>query len=119
MKRTLIAIALLSAGNAHAADWTKWRRVAQVASCAASMIDAGTTVGKPELNPLIGSSAKPVSNARVFSLKIGLCAAPFILSEWNHRKYPGSTSSDKISFGFGLAGAGLYSGLAVRNAGIK
>lgn len=115
MRRIMIAIALLLPASAHAADWTKLRRISQLAGCATSMLDARSTLrpGLNETNPILGRGNP--NAGRIIGLKLGICAGTIIASEWSHRQAPEAMQREKAGAYIGMASAGLYSGLAVRN----
>lgn len=115
MKRLLI-LGLLAV-TAHAADWTKIRRIAQVAGCAASMVDAGTTLrpGIIETNPLLGRGTP--NAGRIIGIKLGMCAGQIAFSEWRHARHGARDERTAALFGFGQAA--LYGAVSVHNLGIR
>lgn len=119
MKRIIFSIVLLLPGSAHAADWTKLRRISQIAGCAASMLDARSTIrpGLNETNPILGRGNPNAE--RIIGLKLGICVGTIIASEWSHRQAPQAMQREKAGAYIGLASAGLYGGLAVRNFRIE
>lgn len=112
--KKIFLIGALVLSSANAANWTLIRRVAQVAGCAASMVDARTTLraGLVETNPLLGSG-KPQAG-RIISLKLGMCAGQIVASEL-HR----SARKDKIGAVSGIGQAGMYGALALHNSELK
>lgn len=126
MKR-IVFIALIASSFAHAADWTKLRRVAQVAGCAASMLDAGTTLraGIAETNPLLGAGHP--SAGKIIGFKVGVCATGLIMSEYRHARlnreiagfgHDQDVRGEKIGFVSGLGQAAWFGYAAGHNLGI-
>lgn len=115
MKRLLI-LALLTT-TAHAADWTKIRRISQIAGCAASMLDAATTLraGIAETNPILGRGAPQAG--RIIGIKIGMCAGQIAYSEWRHARYGARGERTATVMGFGQAA--FYGAVSVHNLGIR
>lgn len=116
MNRVLVKMLLLATtvpSLAYSANWTLIRRIGQVASCAASMADARTTLrpGLVETNPLLGAG-KP-QPARILSLKLGMCAVQFVAERHKSR------AKDKLGAVSGFAQAGIYTGLALHNEQLK
>ena len=114
MKRTVLA--LLFATSAHAADWTTIRRVAQIGACAASLVDASTTLraGLLETNPILGSGHP--NAGRLIGLKLGGCALQIGYAEYAHRH---GRSSEKLHAISAAGLAGVFSALAIHNRGLK
>lgn len=117
MKRTAFLIALL-ATSAPAADWTKLRRIAQASACAASMVDAGTTLrpGLIETNAVLGAGSPKAG--RIIGLKIGLCAGQIAYAEYIHHRRP-NVAAEQIGTLGGFGAAGFFSILAWHNAGLR
>ncbi len=133
MKKILLFALLTTA--AHAADWTAVRRIAQVAGCAASLLDAGSTLrpGVAETNPLLGRG-RPNAGI-IIGVKTGLCAAQIGMAEWRHRRYESSISGfapaaagirtareirdERTAAIIGFGQAAAFGGLAVHNMGIR
>jgi hypothetical protein len=109
MKKTVLlaCLATLFAADAHARNWRNVRRIAQVAACAASMVDARTTLrhGLRETNPALGQGAS------VVGIKIGLCIVPIVLAELPRNR----NRHDGIMAAGAAATAAAYSAIAARN----
>lgn len=118
MKLAILA-GILLLPSANAADWTKIRRISQIAGCAASMLDARSTLrpGLNETNPILGRGTP--NGGRIIGLKLGICAGSFIASEWSHRQAPAEMGREQVGAYIGMASAGLYGGLAARNFRIE
>ena len=117
--RALLILAIFPVALAQAANWTSLRRIAQISSCAASMVDAASTLrpGLRELNPLLGSGQP--NAGRIIGIKVGICLAPIIVAEWQLHRHGYNQQAERINFGFATGTAGLYSGLAVHNYRIR
>ncbi len=111
MKKT-IAIALLGATLAYPADWTKRRRLAQIAACAASGLDAATSLraGVREENTLLGAGQP--SAGRMIGLKAVQCAGVIALSEWTHRR---GHDHEKAAALESVAVSGMFTAIAIHN----
>lgn len=120
MKRSIIigALAMATLNTSHAADWTMLRRIAQGAGCAASMMDARTTLrpGVAETNPILGSG-RP-NAGRIIGFKIGVCAGQIALSEYQHHHHPENARNERWQMYGGSAQAAVYGTLAFRNSRI-
>ena len=111
MKKTVILLACLTAlfaSDAHARNWRNVRRITQVAACAASMVDAHTTLqrGLRETNPVLGQGAS------VVGIKVGLCIVPIVLAELPRNR----NRHDGIMAAGATATVAAYSAIAIRNA---
>jgi hypothetical protein len=117
MKLTIAGASMLAfaALNASAANWTLIRRIGQFAGCAASMVDARSTLqaGLAETNPILGSG-KP-NAGRIYGIKIGTCAGSILWSEYLHHKYPIGSITEKIGAASAFGQAAFYTGAAIHN----
>lgn len=114
-----IAILLLISIQLSAADWTKLRRVAQAAACAATIADGYTTVrglerGAVEVNPIYGHHP---SAGLLIGSKVGLCAAQVVFAEWRHARHPGAR--DRIDTFAAVGQSAVFTGLAIHNTGVR
>lgn len=117
IKRLSVVAILLTVlgGPVSAADWTKIRRISQVAACAASMIDAGSSLhpGIAETNRILGAGQP--SGLRIVGIKVGTCAGQFIFAEWRTHKHPDMRSTELPGAIVAWEQTGLFSILAARN----
>src|SRR5947208_310752 len=105
----LICIALISVTHCLATDWTLVRRLTQAAGCAASMIDAKTTLdasryGAIETNPILGGG-RPGAG-RIVGIKLGLCAGQIVWTEWSLRKARGTEKERRLEMTAAAANLG-------------
>lgn len=99
---------------APAADWTRLRHYAQLAGCAASGLDAFSTIrpGLQETNPVLGGNS-----VQIIGIKAGVCALQVGLAEWQHHRYPAANrvGADKVATFAGFGTAAAYSAFAWHN----
>ena len=109
--RRILLLACLTVATADAANWRVIRRIAQAGACAASMIDARTTLrpGLLETNPILGQGGQ------VVGVKVGLCAAQIVAAELYLRRHPQHERAVAVA---SFAAAGMYGAIAVKNMGL-
>lgn len=93
----------------RAHDSWRWS-VATLAT--ASTVDAATSWGHPELNPLMG----PRFGARGVVIKAGALTGNVLFQRWAMRRWPWTRH---LIVGLNYGGAALFAGVAIRNERLK
>jgi hypothetical protein len=114
-------ILLLAIAAAHAETrWQKWtRRIVLSAACAASAVDGYDSATKIdgsrfyETNPMLRNSNGTLNVGRTVTLKIGMCAAPFIMSEFSR-----NDSLKRDAFIGGSGTLGVFTWIDVHNRAV-
>lgn len=88
MRKFAVTLVLLMTTVHAESRWHKWtRRTVAAAACAASAVDGYTSATRidgtsfVETNPMLRNGNGSVNVGRMVSLKIGICAAPFVVGE--------------------------------------
>jgi hypothetical protein len=88
MRKFAVMVVLLITTLHAESRWHKWaRRTIAAAACAASAVDGYTSANRidgytlVEANPMLRNGNGSVNVGRMVSLKIGMCAAPFLVGE--------------------------------------
>jgi len=121
MKAKLTAGALMLALTAHAADsthhhWKAFWILSSAALTAATFVDAASSAGNREANPLLQNSQGRFSSARGIALKGGLLSGTLIVQSILQRKHEANARSFSAT---NLAAAGGLGLVAWRNYALR
>ena len=88
--------------------------IAKIVLVGASMFDASSSVGKPELNPLLAQ--RGTFTAGSAGIKMGAVSASLLAQYWFEKRHPESVRLFAIG---NAATAGILTGAAIHNLRLK
>lgn len=120
-RRTAIIILLVLSctstlsAQAKPKRWKKVWVISALAVAGATLLDARSSAGRYELNPLLRDSSGRFSPSRGIALKSGVTAGALLLQVLAARKKPDAYRTSSI-VNFGMTG--VFSAVAARNRGV-